>query len=70
MPIIETEADLLRLLNENEEFLTPVRSKILTDELLRLPARMDDADCGVDGERGGDDRVTHPKTVRAMRVSV
>ena len=44
MPIIETEADLLRLLDENEEFLTLVRSKILTDELLRLPARVDDID--------------------------
>ena len=44
MPIIETTDDLLRLLDENEEFLTLVRSKILTDELLRLPARVDDID--------------------------
>ena len=39
MPIIETTEDLLRLLDENEEFLTAVRQKILTDELMSLPAR-------------------------------
>ena len=37
MPMIETTDDLLRLLDENEEFLTAVRGKILTDDLLRLP---------------------------------
>ena len=39
MPMIETTSDLLRLLDENEEFLTAVRSKILTKELLELPQR-------------------------------
>lgn len=39
MPIIETEADLLRLLDEDERFLTLVRNKILTKELLELPQR-------------------------------
>ena len=39
MPMIETTDDLLRLLDENEEFLTAVRSKILTQDLLHLPHR-------------------------------
>ena len=38
MPNIETTDDLLRLLDENPEFLEAVRRKILTDELMRLPA--------------------------------
>ena len=38
MPNIETTEDLLRLLDENPEFLEAVRRKILTDELMRLPA--------------------------------
>ena len=39
MPTIETTAELLRLLDENEEFLNAVRNKILTKELLELPQR-------------------------------
>ena len=32
MPIINTTEDLLRLLDENEQFLAAVRHKILTEE--------------------------------------
>ncbi len=42
MPIIETTEDLLRLLDENEEFLAAVRNKILTQELLALPGRFEE----------------------------
>ena len=38
MPNIETTEDLLRLLDENTEFLEAVRRKILTAELINLPA--------------------------------
>ena len=41
MPNIETTEDLLRLLDDNPEFLEAVRTKILTEELLKLPARFD-----------------------------
>ncbi len=41
MVTINTTDDLLRLLDNNPEFLAAVRTKILTDELLKLPARFD-----------------------------
>ncbi len=37
MTVIHTAADLIRLLEENEEFRLAVRRHILTDELMRLP---------------------------------
>ena len=37
---IETTEDLLRLLDENQEFRAAVRRKILTDEVLELPAKI------------------------------
>ena len=37
MATIETTEDLLRFLDENPEFLEAVRSKVLTQELMRLP---------------------------------
>ena len=37
MVLINTTEDLLRLLDENEQFHTAVRYKILTEELIRLP---------------------------------
>ena len=37
MTTINSIDDLLRLLDENEEFLTAVRHKILTEELIKLP---------------------------------
>ena len=67
MPNIETTDDLLRLLDENPEFLEAVRRKILTDELMRLPAefsafsqetrerfeRIDERLAGIDGRFAG-----------------
>ena len=41
MVIINTTDDLLRLLDENEEFRTAVRNKILTEELIKLPAEFE-----------------------------
>lgn len=38
MVVINTTDDLLRLLDENEEFRTAVRNKILTEELIKMPA--------------------------------
>ncbi len=38
MVVINTTDDLLRLLDENEQFRTAVRNKILTEELIKLPA--------------------------------
>ena len=37
MTIINTTADLIRLLEENDEFRQAVRRHVLTDELVRLP---------------------------------
>ena len=42
MTTINSIDDLLRLLDENEEFLTAVRHKILTEELMKLPVRFDE----------------------------
>lgn len=41
MVTINTTDDLLKLLDENEDFLKAVRQRILTEELLALPARFD-----------------------------
>lgn len=41
MVTINTTEDLLKLLDENEDFLKAVRQRILTEELLALPARFD-----------------------------
>ena len=41
MVTINTTEDLLKLLDENDDFLKAVRQRILTDELLALPARFD-----------------------------
>ena len=38
---INTIEDLLRLLDNNPEFLSAVRTKVLTDELLKLPPRFE-----------------------------
>lgn len=38
MVVINTTDDLLRPLDENEQFRTAVRNKILTEELIKLPA--------------------------------
>lgn len=38
MTIIDTTEDLLRLLDENEQFLGAARHKILTEDLIRLPS--------------------------------
>ena len=37
MTTINSIDDLLRLLDENEQFLASVRHKVLTEELIRLP---------------------------------
>ena len=42
MVVINTTDDLLRLLDENEQFRTAVRNKILTEELIKLPAEFKD----------------------------
>ena len=42
MTTINSIDDLLRLLDENEEFLAAVRHKILTEELIRLPLEFDE----------------------------
>ena len=42
MTTINSVDDLLRLLDENEEFLAAVRHKILTEELIRLPLEFDE----------------------------
>ncbi len=41
MVVINTTDDLLRLLDENEQFRTAVRNKILTEELIKLPAEFE-----------------------------
>ena len=41
MVTINTTDDLLKLLDENEDFLKAVRQRILTEELLALPARIE-----------------------------
>lgn len=46
MVTINTTEDLLKLLDENEDFLKAVRQRILTEELLALPARFDAFDKG------------------------
>ena len=40
MTVIHTTEDLVRLLDENDEFRQAVRRHILTDELLQLPERL------------------------------
>lgn len=42
MVVINTTDDLLRLLDENEQFRTAVRNKILTEELIKLPAEFEE----------------------------
>lgn len=42
MVIINTTDDLLRLLDENEEFRSAVRNKILTEELIKLRRQFDE----------------------------
>ena len=42
MTTINSIDDLLRLLDENEEFLAAVRHKILTEELIKLPHEFDE----------------------------
>ena len=42
MVVINTTDDLLRLLDENEQFRTAVRNKILTEELIKLPAEFNE----------------------------
>ena len=39
MTVIHTTDDLIRLLNENDEFRQAVRRHVLSDELLQLPER-------------------------------
>ena len=40
MTVIHTTDDLIRLLNENDEFRQAVRRHVLSDELLQLPERL------------------------------
>ena len=73
MPItIETTGDLLRLLDENEEFLTAVRSKILTQELLDLPRRF--AEYAAETDRKIDALIEHAaetdRKIAALTVTV
>ena len=42
MVVINTTEDLLRLLDENEQFRNAVRYKILTEELVKLPREFDE----------------------------
>ncbi|MXX41094.1 MAG: hypothetical protein F4Z85_24095, partial [Gemmatimonadetes bacterium] len=40
MTVIHTTDDLIRLLNENDEFRQAVRRHVLSDELIQLPERL------------------------------
>ncbi len=42
MVVINTTDDLLRLLDENEQFRAAVRNKILTEELIKMPAEFEE----------------------------
>jgi hypothetical protein len=49
MTVIHTTDDLLRLLNENDEFRQAVRRHVLSDELIQLPERLAKFETHVEG---------------------
>ena len=49
MTVIHTTDDLIRLLNENDEFRQAVRRHVLSDELIQLPERLAKFETHVEG---------------------
>ncbi len=49
MNVIDTADDLIRLLNENDEFRQAVRRHVLSDELIQLPERLAKFETHVEG---------------------
>ena len=49
MTVIHTTDDLIRLLNENDEFRQAVRRHVLSDELIQLPERLAKFETRVEG---------------------